>query len=443
MDATDPYAAKLQQQVDQYRDVDNIHELPAIFHYWAGRYLAPPLTELFGTADPVQIFTDGFAASVDAVTADRPADASDELPLFLSIGSGDCSIEVEIARRLQAAGVPGIIECTELSPGLIERGRKAAAAAGVTERLRFTQVDINHWQPQDHYHAVMAHHSLHHIVALEQVFDQVRARLLPGGQFVLADMIGRNGHMRWPEALGLMQAIWATLPESKRYNQQLRRLETEYVNWDCSGEGFEGIRAQDILPLLNERFECLRFMPFGNLTDVFIDRGFGHNYDAEAEADRSFIDRLHLINEALIDLGVLKPTMLIATLVPKGRATEPPRCYRDWQPAFCVRPVPPSPEALLQATAPPDPDSPPAADVASNPKVDQAAVAAPSTQPAQAPGASVQTAENAQLREALQEALTRRQQAEQQLAEVMSSTSWRLTAPLRALKTRLAAVRRA
>ena len=60
--------------------------------------------------------------------------------------------------------------------------------------------------------------------------------------------------MRWPEAYGVLSELWKELPETYKYNHQLKRLEIEYENWDCSTEGFEGIRSQDILPLLIETF---------------------------------------------------------------------------------------------------------------------------------------------------------------------------------------------
>ena len=55
----------------------------------------------------------------------------------------------------------------------------------------------------------MANHSLHHVLALEHLFAQVSATLREDGVFVVNDMIGRNGHQRWPEALDLLQRIWA------------------------------------------------------------------------------------------------------------------------------------------------------------------------------------------------------------------------------------------
>jgi 2-polyprenyl-3-methyl-5-hydroxy-6-metoxy-1,4-benzoquinol methylase len=132
---------------------------------------------------------------------------------------------------------------------MLERGRTLAKQSGVSGNLTFTQGDFNTWQPERSYDAVVANQALHHVVTLEGLFANIRASLRPDGIFVTSDMIGRNGHMRWPEALEIVHEFWRQLPESYRYNRQLKRYEELYQNWDCSTEGFEGIRAQDILPL--------------------------------------------------------------------------------------------------------------------------------------------------------------------------------------------------
>lgn len=129
---------------------------------------------------------------------------------------------------------------------------------------------------------------------------------------MISDMIGRNGHQRWPEALAIVKRHWKDLPEDKKFNVLLNRLEVEYDNWDCSKEGFEGIRSQDILPLLVQRFQCERFVGFGNVIDIFVDRCFGHNFSSDSQEDREFIDRVHAEDEAGFASGSLTPTHMVA-----------------------------------------------------------------------------------------------------------------------------------
>ena len=64
--------------------------------------------------------------------------------------------------------------------------------------------DANRWTPDKPYDGVLANSSLHHIVNLEGVFQGISDALVPSGVFVTSDTIGRNGHMRWPEALAIV-----------------------------------------------------------------------------------------------------------------------------------------------------------------------------------------------------------------------------------------------
>lgn len=170
---------------------------------------------------------------------------------FLSLGSGNCDLEIQIVSELVSRGKSDFtIECLDINEAMLERGREAAERAGIERHLTFTCGDFNSWKPCTHYESVVAIQVLHHVVELEQLFAAIKSALRETGSFVVSDMIGRNGHLRWPEALELVQEFWRSLPPSYRYNQQLRRYEEEFEDWDCSQEGFEGIRSQDILPLL-------------------------------------------------------------------------------------------------------------------------------------------------------------------------------------------------
>jgi 2-polyprenyl-3-methyl-5-hydroxy-6-metoxy-1,4-benzoquinol methylase len=320
----DRYAAEL----SNFRAVEQVHDLPAIYHLWSARYVRPKLQELgYDTLDDMWL---------DAYR--RVAAGQERRGLRIcSIGAGNCDLEVALATQLREHGIQvDVIDCLELNTAMLARGREHAAAADVVERLRFLETDLNEWTAEPGaYDVVVANHSLHHIEALEHVFDQIAVGLRPGGRFLINDMIGRNGHQRWPEALEIVHGVWRAMPDRYKYNQQLRRFEALYENWDCSGEGFEGIRAQDILPLLNERFDYEVFVPFGNVVDVFVDRGFGHNFDADDPEDRAFIEKLGLLDDLTIDLGIVKPTHLLAVATTAAPAVT--KVYRHWTPEFSVR----------------------------------------------------------------------------------------------------------
>jgi hypothetical protein len=153
--------------------------------------------------------------------------------------------------------------------------------------------------------------------------------------FLVSDMIGRNGHQRWPEALELVREFWKELPDRYKYNQLLKRSEPDYINYDCATSGFEGIRAQDILPLLTSCFQFELFVPFANAIFVFIDRPFGHNFDATAAWDQDFIDRVHTRDEEGILAGKLTPTQMLAVL--RTVDVEPLLIHPRLTPRFCIR----------------------------------------------------------------------------------------------------------
>jgi hypothetical protein len=321
------YAANVAKQIDQYRFVDTIHNLPPIFHYWSQRHIAPRWRSVLGMSGVVDFYSLTFRDSLKR---------SGDCRRLLSIGAGDASLEVKIAERLLSLGEADFtIECLELSPILLEKAGRNVDKAGLADRFVLTECDINFWQPDRPYCAIMASHSLHHIVNLERVFGNIASNLPREGVFVTCDMIGRNGHMRWPETLSIIEDIWPDMPDRFKVNHQLRRFEARYENWDCSTQGFEGIRSQDILKLCQQFFEFDRFLAYGGVIDIFVDRSFGPNFDPSAAYDRRFIDHIQSINDKLTDAGAIKPTMMCAIMITERR--QAPRVWRSWTPDFCWR----------------------------------------------------------------------------------------------------------
>jgi hypothetical protein len=121
-----------------------------------------------------------------------------------------------------------------------------------------------------------------------------------------------------------------------------------YLNYDCSGDGFEGIRSQDILPLLLENFHFHIFIAVANVIGPFVERAFGYNFDAQASWDRNFIDAVHQRDEQEFASGRIKPTHIFAVLGTDPRV--PTLFHPPLTPEFCVR-------NTRQVAA--DPDAPP------------------------------------------------------------------------------------
>ena len=323
------YEKRVHEQIAQYADPEGLIQLGPIYHYWIDKHIRPRIPLVFDVSNVLLIYAN-FAC--DAMR--RPGASRG----ILSLGAGDCLHEINMIKKLREMGEADfVVEAIELSPLRFERARANAAKEGVEKYLILKEGDLNTWVSDRKYSAVIAKDTLHHIVELEHLFDSVHNSLEEDGVFLTTDMIGRNGHMRWPEALDLIQGVWKLMPDHYKTNHQLKRVEKEYDNWDCSKSGFEGIRAQDILPLLVQKFTFTNFLGFGNLPDIFIERGFGHNLSVDDPHDTGFIDFLEQLNSLLIDLGYLKPTMIYGAMGRRKHSPPLPRCYRHWTPEFCVR----------------------------------------------------------------------------------------------------------
>lgn len=325
------YTSRVAQQIEQYRGIKDIHELPEIFHYWSNKYLRERLNSVIGADSIAEFYANALI---------RVAQRQNNHLTFVSLGTGACEVEISVTKALLAKGVDSLkfnLRCIEISPLLTERAIRNIAEAKLDDYISVTQMDLNDWSPpSDSIDAVIANHSLHHMVELEKIFDAVQHSLRKEGAFITNDMIGRNGHMRWPEAKVWIDAMWPMLPEKAKYNNQLKRMESTFLNHDCSNEGFEGIRAQDILPLLVERFDFEKFLAYGGLPDIFIDRGFGHNFDASSDSDRGFIDFVQFLNDKLIAIGEIKPTMMFAEMRLRG-CSDCHTQYLNLSPEFCIR----------------------------------------------------------------------------------------------------------
>jgi SAM-dependent methyltransferase len=329
------YAEKIAQEKAIFNNQVEVHDLPEIFHYWSNAYLRPML-ESFGFSNPDEFFAHYLQLA--------HADAGAEPVRFISIGAGNCDTEVRVARSLIDRGIENFtFECLELNPTMLERGRVLAREQGVGRQVIPVEGDFNAWRPAQTYAAVIANQSLHHVTNLEGLFAAIDQSLSANGRFITSDMIGRNGHQRWPEAAVIVQEFWREMPRANRYNLQLRRQEDVFEDWDCSQEGFEGIRAQDILPLLIERFDFEFFLGYANVIDPFIDRSFGHHLNHNSAEDRAFVDRIHARDEAEMRAGNIKPTHIMATMLRKAGANQSasrpaPQVWQNLTPEFCLRP---------------------------------------------------------------------------------------------------------
>ncbi len=231
---------------------------------------------------------------------------------LLSLGSGPGGTEINLARNFT---VPYRFHCMDINAELLAKGEARCRELGLP--FQFTAQDINKLSLLPHsYDIVFSHAALHHFIALEHIFAQVKQALKPDGLFILYEAIPRNGMLMWPETNEVVQEIWRTLPDRLKYDHSFAkpRFSPERPDRDLSVDGFECIRSQDIYPLLKKMFHAEIEIPGFTLMRRFVDSDFGPNYDMSNPEDAALVERLWELDERYLVSGKLKPDGIFMVL---------------------------------------------------------------------------------------------------------------------------------
>ncbi|MCT7964991.1 tetratricopeptide repeat protein [Laspinema sp. D1] len=300
------YEKQLKQEIYRYNNVENIHDLPRAFHYISNKYLTQIVANITGFYN----FKDFFASEIK-----KYATQTESTLRIASIGSGNCNEELDLCQRVEL-GSKVVFDCYEINPTLLKMGKEKAYSLGI--EMNFFQQDFNKIAFYKQYDGFFANHSLHHVVELEKLFQAIQGSGKPGYFFLVNDMIGRNGHMSWPNAQSFLESFWSSLPKRLKWNAFFNKFDGKIPNFDCSQEGFEGIRAQDILRLLNEYFKFEYFVPFFSVINRIIDRTYGHNFKVDEYDpcnDIPLLEYLWYMDEHFLSAKYLPPTQIIAKVV--------------------------------------------------------------------------------------------------------------------------------
>jgi hypothetical protein len=111
------------------------------------------------------------------------------------------------------------------------------------------------------------------------------------------------------ERLPLMNQLLLALPESQRRSLRTGEMKTEVVR-PAEKEVYavdpsESIRSDEIVPLLEERFEIVYRADFGGTLLQFVLADIAGNFDPADPKDVAMIDLVCLYEKTLIDTGVL------------------------------------------------------------------------------------------------------------------------------------------
>jgi SAM-dependent methyltransferase len=228
------------------------------------------------------------------------------VPLGLSLGCGYGVLEREAVKL----GIAERFEAYDISPEAVEVARKEAESQGLDDRIAYTAEDLNTIELQPgRYGTVFAIQTLHHIEALEHLLDQIRASLSKDGLFVINEYVGPARFQFPDERLPLMNDLLMVLPESYRRSLRNGHIRAEVHRPDEKDvykvDPSESIRSDEIIELVEERFEIVYKADFGGTLLQFVLADIAGNFDPAEPRDVALIDLICLYEQTLIEQGVL------------------------------------------------------------------------------------------------------------------------------------------
>lgn len=208
----------------------------------------------------------------------------------IGCGGGDLAIGLAKSGRFEH------IDAIDISEGAISLARAKAVEAGVSN-VDFQVRDCNDFNfPERRYDFIYSSHALHHIEALEQLFEQVQFYLKDDAIFFADDYIGPSRMQYSDYHLEKMNEVFTSFPPSKRrdawYDDCLKeRVErvpiADYLRIDPS----EGVRAEEIIPVMS-RFLFTKIVPIGMSIAYECLNGVVRNFDPNNVSDNFILEDL-------------------------------------------------------------------------------------------------------------------------------------------------------
>lgn len=232
-------------------------------------------------------------------------------PRILSLGCGYGGHEIQIARSLRSSyEMIGV----DLNPGILARARAAAAAQNLN--IRFLPLDMNFIEIRpDSFDLIMAHASLHHILNLEHVFHQMYRGLKDGGRLIVQDVIGKTQVLFWKPNVDFAIDVLNKMPARYRDGVSLPPYSEPSVQ-----VGMEGIRQEEIEPLLSRFFGPIKMFKYGSFMRLICTHPeLGKRFDPDREPDRLYLLSLFDLDVRQVAEGKLAATELIAVYEKRTR----------------------------------------------------------------------------------------------------------------------------
>jgi SAM-dependent methyltransferase len=256
-----------------------------------------------------------------------------KVDLALSVGCGRGMLERDALDQGLCVRMEGI----DIAPGAIEIAVREAGDLPITYRVADLQKDD--LEPL-RYDAVFCASTLHHIKDLGHCLEQISDSLKDEGVFVLSEYAGPSRFQWEPEQLRRVMDVYSFLPATYRYNVIASGTvffpERPGIAEMIEGDPSEAVRAAEMLDIVEWYFERVARLDTGGTLLNPLLSGIAGNFDTEAALDRSYLLLASLLEEMLIEAGVVTSDFMIdiyrkrpvPLLPPGGLESEAALCAR-------------------------------------------------------------------------------------------------------------------
>ncbi len=268
----------------------------------------------------------------------------------LVLGCGEGWLERALAARPEIAS----IDACDVAAGAVAQAAELARAAGLGDRIRYHVVDLDADPlPGGPWDVVVAHSVLHHVRALEHCYAEIERRLVPGGLLLINEYAGPRRFQFTAEQMRAINGCLTRLPERLRTSAvtggpyPCREVpdEDELAATDPS----EAVRSDEVLPLLERRFEVLAERDLGGTVLHLLLYDVVQNFDPGDPRENRLLALICLLEESLIAAGGLPSDFRV--LVARNRRPVPAQAARDHRAVPAPRALPP--EVIHGASAAP------------------------------------------------------------------------------------------
>ncbi|MBZ0318455.1 MAG: class I SAM-dependent methyltransferase [Anaerolineae bacterium] len=223
----------------------------------------------------------------------------------LSLGCGFGSLE----RIIRQKDICQFIDGVDIADNATQTAQQIANESKLSG-LNYWASDLNTLElPPNTYDVVYAHASLHHVFALEHLFDEVKKTLKPGGIFISYEYVG-PAQMQFPKPhLDIADRLVKLIPVEYRYQKRFNAVKEEAPRLKLSDmnrvDPSEAIRSQEVLPLLANRFAFKHFRYLAGSLLLLVFNDIAGNFKEGDPVTDPLIEFMIYLDNLLVDSGIL------------------------------------------------------------------------------------------------------------------------------------------